>query len=225
MCCGIQPQKSYSTFGSSLEMGGQNWSNLSCGSQPWGAPAMILSPGTHAFVQSPPVRVGWTGDPLLINECGGSDGTCFQQRHLKDSELLLAVALLFSPLHALMQAGCHVLCCPVQSPTRRRAEGSLGQTATRSWGPQSKSPWNQTLTTAMEQVRKPCPPQPSLPMRAQPQLMMREQDTQLCHPGSLRHGSVRCFSRVSFGVICFIALDKSIPPPWISLLRNIHLSI
>ena len=91
MCCGIQPQKSYSTFGSSLEMGGQNWSNLSCGSQPWGAPAMILSPGTHAFVQSPPVRVGWTGDPLLINECGGSDGTCFQQRHLKDSELLLAV--------------------------------------------------------------------------------------------------------------------------------------
>lgn len=67
MCCGIQLQKSYSTFGSSLEMGGQNWSSLSCGRQPWGAPTMILSPGTHAFVQSPPVRVGWTGDPLLIN--------------------------------------------------------------------------------------------------------------------------------------------------------------
>lgn len=67
MCCGIQLQKSYSTFGSSLEMGGQNWSSLSCGRQPWGAPTMILSPGTHAFVQSPPVRVGWTGGPLLIN--------------------------------------------------------------------------------------------------------------------------------------------------------------
>lgn len=195
-------------------MGGQNWSNLSCGRQPWGAPAMILSPGTHAFVQSPPVRVGWTGDPLLIN-----------RMWRKWWDML--------PAEASERLWVPPCCCSLVLASACSDAGRLSRFVlpceeshmVKSWGwPRANS--HKELRSPVQQSME-SNPDNSHGASAKATPASAKSPNERCpgwrcgsgrpamSPGCRRHRSVCCFSRVSFGAIGYIALDKSIPPPWI----------